>query len=128
LSELLATRDDWPNAFAAFQSSRKPDTDSIAQMALENYLEMRDTVRDPKFLLQKSLSLELERRFPERFVPRYSMVMFHDEISYSMAYGRGTIQAEILAELTREVVALGDVDFDLAERLIHARLPTLKSS
>ena len=51
-------------------------------MALENYLEMRDSVRDPKFVLQKALSLELEKRFPDRFVPRYSMVMFHPEIPY----------------------------------------------
>ena len=51
-------------------------------MAIENYLEMRDTVRDPQFHLHKALSLELERRFPQRFVPRYSMVMFHDEIPY----------------------------------------------
>jgi kynurenine 3-monooxygenase len=128
LSEMLASEEEWSGAFPKFHSARKPDTDAIAQMALENYLEMRDTVRDPKFQLQKSLSLELERRFPERFVPRYSMVMFHDEIPYSAAYSRGMIQAQILNELTREVNALGDVDFELAERLIGSRLPSLQSS
>jgi kynurenine 3-monooxygenase len=40
-------------------------------MALENYDEMRDSVCDPKFLLQKELSLRLEQRFPEQFIPRY---------------------------------------------------------
>jgi kynurenine 3-monooxygenase len=40
-------------------------------MALDNYLEMRERVADPKFQLQQSLSLELERRFPQRFIPRY---------------------------------------------------------
>jgi kynurenine 3-monooxygenase len=127
LSELLASGQDWPVAFSEFQSSRKPDTDAIAQMALENYLEMRDTVRDPKFILQKTVSLELERRFPEYFVPRYSMVMFHDEIPYSSAYQRGAIQAQILAELTHEVEALGEVDFERARRLITSRLPSLQS-
>jgi len=127
LSELLASRENWPIAFSEFQSLRKPDTDAIAQMALDNYLEMRDTVRDPKFLLQKSLSLELERRFPEHFVPRYSMVMFHDEIPYSSAYQRGAIQAQILTELTHEVAALGEVDFERARRLITSRLPALQS-
>ena len=76
---------DWSRAFRAFERERRPNTDAIADMALENYLEMRDTVRDPKFHLQKALSLELERRYPERFVPRYSMVMFHDEIPYALA-------------------------------------------
>jgi len=128
LTEMLQVREDWSAAFVEFQSTRKPDTDAIAQMAIENYLEMRDTVRDPKFLLQKSLSLELERRFPERFVPRYSMVMFHDEIPYSVAYARGAIQTEILGELTREVNALGDVDFECAEQLIAARLPLLHTA
>ena len=86
---------------ARFEHLRRPNTDAIADMAIENYLEMRDTVRDPQFHLQKALSLELERRFPQRFVPRYSMVMFHDEIPYAVAYERGRIQNEILAQLTR---------------------------
>jgi kynurenine 3-monooxygenase len=127
LSEMLLNRDDWSRAFAEFQIARKPETDAIAKMALENYLEMRDTVRDPKFLLQKSLALELERRFPERFVPRYSMVMFHDEIPYSTAYSRGTVQAHILAELTLKADVLGDVDFDHAKQLVEARLTPLQT-
>jgi kynurenine 3-monooxygenase len=126
LVETLARTGDWSQAFGDFERTRKPDTDAIAQMALENYLEMRDTVRDPKFLLQKSLSLELERRFPERFVPRYSMVMFHDEIPYLTALKRGAIQARILDELTRSASAIGDVDFEGAAKLIRAELPPLR--
>ena len=58
-------------------------------MALENYLEMRERVSDPRFRLQQALALELEKRFPTRFIPRYSMVMFHHEISYRIAEMRG---------------------------------------
>jgi kynurenine 3-monooxygenase len=83
---------------------------------------MRDTVRDPQFHLQRALSLELERRFPQRFVPRYSMVMFHDEIPYGVASERGRIQNKILAQLTRNVTTLGAVDFQGAQRLIEERL------
>jgi kynurenine 3-monooxygenase len=83
---------------------------------------MRDTVRDPKFLLQKELSFELERRFPERFIPRYSMVMFHHDISYAKAYERGRVQAEILDELTREATSLADVDLRRAGELVNAKL------
>ena len=79
---------------------RKPNTDAIAAMALDNYLEMRERVADPKFQLQQALSLELERRFPERFIPRYSMVMFHHEIPYRTALERGAVQARLLEELT----------------------------
>jgi kynurenine 3-monooxygenase len=94
-------------------------------MALENYLEMRELVADLHFRLQQSLALELERRFPQRFIPRYSMVMFHHEISYRTAQERGRIQAQILAELTREAATLADVDYVRAERLIGALLPAL---
>jgi kynurenine 3-monooxygenase len=122
LDETIATVPDWTEALAKFDAMRRTNTEAIADMALENYIEMRDTVRDPKFLLQKTLSLELERRFPERFVPRYSMVMFHDEIPYSVAYDRGRTQTEILEELTRNAQNLADVDFEKAETLIAERL------
>src|SRR5258708_19443186 len=95
----------WEGAFAEFGALRNPNTDAIAVMALDNYLEMRERVAHPKFQLQQALSLELERRFPHRFVPRYSMVMFHHEIPYQTALQRGTVQAELLAELTAGAVS-----------------------
>jgi kynurenine 3-monooxygenase len=125
LIALIEQAHDWSSAFAEFQERRKPDADAIADMALENYLEMRDAVRDPKFILQKTLSLELEKRFPHHFVPRYSMVMFHDEIPYSVAFARGRVQSEILDTLTRNAESLSDVDFSLAAALIGERLGRL---
>ncbi|HEY8540184.1 MAG TPA: NAD(P)/FAD-dependent oxidoreductase [Steroidobacteraceae bacterium] len=122
LATLLAGNEDFREVFAQFERLRRPNTDAIAQMALENYQEMRDTVRDPKFQLQKMLSLELERRFPDRFIPRYSMVMFHARIPYAVALERGRIQAEILAALTHDAAALEDIDWTHAARLIEERL------
>ena len=119
---MLVTTADWASTFRRFEVERRPHTDAIADMAIENYLEMRDTVRDPQFHLQKTLSLELERRFPQRFVPRYSMVMFHDEIPYAVALERGRIQNKILQQLTRNVSTLGAVDFQAAQRMIEERL------
>jgi kynurenine 3-monooxygenase len=113
----------WERVFAEVYARRKPNADAIAEMALENYLEMRELVADPHFLLQQSLALELERRYPRRFIPRYSMVMFHHEISYRTAQERGRVQAQILAELTREAASLADVDYARAERLVEAGLP-----
>jgi kynurenine 3-monooxygenase len=86
---------------------------------------MRERVADPKFHLQQALSLELERRFPQRFIPRYSMVMFHHEIPYQTALERGGVQAGILDSLTRDAGALTDVDFAYAQREIDARLAPL---
>lgn len=116
----------WEQAFAAFDARRKPNTDAIAVLALDNYLEMRDRVAQPKFQLQQALSLELERRHPERFIPRYSMVMFHHEIPYEVALERGAIQAQLLSELTAgDISTLAEIDFERAESEIRARLAPL---
>ena len=90
---------DWARVFARFEALRRPNTEAIAQMALENYTEMRDTVRDAAFLRRQAIAMALERRFPDRFIPRYSMVMFHPEIPYAEALRRGSIQARLLEEL-----------------------------
>jgi kynurenine 3-monooxygenase len=113
----------WAEAFAEFGAARKPNTDAIAAMARENYLEMRESVADPDFQLRQALSLELERRFPRRFIPRYSMVMFHHEIPYLTAQRRGMAQAEILSGLTQGAASLSDIDFGRAELEINAKLP-----
>ncbi|HEU4617668.1 MAG TPA: NAD(P)/FAD-dependent oxidoreductase [Gammaproteobacteria bacterium] len=115
---------DWPRVLEALERGRLENADAIAEMALENYREMRDTVRSPNFELRRAIAFELERRFPERFVPRYSMVMFHPEISYAEAQRRGAIQADILAELAAAATSLEDVDFDRARELVETRLNT----
>jgi kynurenine 3-monooxygenase len=120
----LMQQHDHRHAFALFEKNRRPNAEAIAMMALENYIEMRDTVRHPQFQLQKTLSFQLEALYPKQFIPRYSMVMFHHDISYATAYQRGQIQQEILDQLTRDAATLDQVDLKLAERLIQSRLPT----
>jgi kynurenine 3-monooxygenase len=122
---LRESDDDWSAAFERFGELRKPDTDAIATMALENFLEMRDTVRDPKFMLRKELSFELERRHPDRFIPRYSMVMFHHEIPYRIAYDRGQVQAAILEELTGQASSLADIRPERMDAEVRSRLDPL---
>ncbi len=114
----------WNDVFAEFETRRRPDTDAIADMALENYVEMRSTVREPKFQLKKDLSFRLEERHPGRFIPRYSMVMFHT-IPYAEARRRGAIQEKILDELTSRAASLDEVDLAHADRLIAERLGTV---
>jgi kynurenine 3-monooxygenase len=113
-----ASGGDWPAVLERFEESRAPNTRAIAEMAIENYREMRDEVRDAKFQLRAQLSFELERRFPGKFIPRYSMVMFHPEIPYAEAQRRGATQLRIVRELTANVDALSAVDFTRAAALI----------
>ncbi|HXN80480.1 MAG TPA: hypothetical protein VN869_06200, partial [Steroidobacteraceae bacterium] len=68
-------------------------------------------------------AMGLERRFPDRFIPRYSMVMFHPEITYAEALRRGCVQAQLLEEL--DPGAAGEPDAALAEKLISERLPPI---
>jgi kynurenine 3-monooxygenase len=126
--DALLAHDPHGDAFERFCQLRKPDADAIARMALENYDEMRDSVRDPRFQLQKTLSLELERRHPGQFIPRYSMVMFHEEIRYSTAYSRGALQQGILDALTEpradgQLPLLDQIDWTLAARRVGSLPP-----
>jgi kynurenine 3-monooxygenase len=122
LSECLARLGgDWEGVFAEFERVRRPDAEAIADLSLENYLEMRRQVRDPKFLLKKELAFRLEDRHPHRFIPRYSMIMFH-RIPYAEAKHRGAIQEEILERLLAGVEGLEQVDYSCADQLIKERL------
>lgn len=117
----------WAELFAEFERLRLENTNAIAAMALENYVEMRSSVRDPKFHLKKQLEQVLEQRHPERFIPRYSMVMFH-RIPYAVAHERGKIQEAILDELVADREDIEKVDLRLAERLIEEKLSLFGAS
>jgi kynurenine 3-monooxygenase len=124
-SELIRLLDrldeDWAKVLPEFDRIRRPNANAIADMALENYVTMRSSVIDPKFQLKKELGFELETRFPDRFVPRYSMVMFH-LLPYAEAFSRGQIQQEILDELVEGADSIEQVDFTKAEQLILQQL------
>jgi kynurenine 3-monooxygenase len=86
LIRLMDRHGSWPGLFSAFEAERRPNTDAIAKMALENYVEMREAVLDDEYRRKKKAAEELERKDPN-FIPRYSKVMFHPEISYAAALG-----------------------------------------
>ena len=126
LDALLERQADWPAVFTQFEQSRRPNAAAIAHMALENYTEMRDAVLDARFVRRRDLALALERRFPDRFIPRYSMVMFHPEIPYAEALRRGALQAQLLDEL--DPGAGREPDPARAEQLVRERLPPISDS
>jgi len=115
---------NWEKLFLDFLSRRKENCDAIADMAVENFIEMRDKVGDPKFLLAKSVEKILEKKFPGRYVSRYSLVTFSN-VPYKLAQQAGTICDDILAELVSGIEKADDVDLQVAEKLIDEKLAPL---
>ncbi len=99
LNQLFDHAKDWQSLFSEFQKLRKPDTDAIAQLALDNFIEMRDLVGDAKFLLRKKIESKLNQLFPEKWIPLYTMVTFRDDIRYSDALTTGQKQKGIMDEV-----------------------------
>lgn len=90
---------NWDDVLPAFQKQRKPDADAIAQLALDNFVEMRDLVADADFLLRKKIEARLHALYPDKWIPLYSMVTFKDDIRYSEAYTISRSQAKIMNEV-----------------------------
>ena len=88
----------WDLVFEKFQKSRKPDTDAMCTLAMENFIEMRDFVADPKFLIRKKIEARLHEAFPDDWIPLYSMVTFSD-IPYAEAYAQGKLQEAIMDQV-----------------------------
>jgi len=127
LARTLCEQPDTAQAFAAFERERKPNAAAIQQMALENYLEMRDKVADPTYLLQRELEQALQARWPTRFVPHYTMVTFL-HTPYAVALERTRIQQRILADATAGRQTLENIDWTALETIVHAQLSILEGA
>lgn len=125
LASLFEAMPDDPAAvFAAFEAQRKPNADAIARMALENYVEMRDKVADPRFLRMRELGTLLAQRSPTHYMPRYRMVTF-THLPYAYALERGIAQDVLVEQLLKGHESVGSVDLDAAVRTLEATLPPL---
>ena len=113
--------DNWKKVFAEFSEIRKQDSDKIADMAVENFVEMRDKVGDPQFLMAKNVEKILQKEFPGQYVSRYFLVSF-TRFPYSQAYLVGLIQNEILKELCHNLGKPEDVNLERAKILIKNSL------
>lgn len=121
LWELTEGEFDLGEVFTQFFDRRKTNADAIADMALENFVEMRDRVGDEHFLLKKAIEREIEQHHADIYRSRYATVMYSHN-PYRVAFEAGKIQAEILAELAEGVATSADVDLDQAAALIRERL------
>ena len=91
--------EDWKKVLSEFQRQRKPDADAIADLAINNFTEMRDKVADPKFLLQKKIEARLHELHPDKWIPAYSQVTFSPHIRYSEALRNSQRQETIMQEV-----------------------------
>lgn len=122
------TAENFAAVFAELEAERKPNADAICDMALENFVEMRDKSGDEKFQAMKKVENRLENTFPDKFRSRYAMVCYGGEgnVSYANAKVLGDVQASILDQLSSEdggaPAEAAHVDLILAERLIDELL------
>jgi kynurenine 3-monooxygenase len=99
LDELMTRHGpDWTSCLAEYTALRKPAGDAILELALRNYIEMRDKTGDERFLLQKKIEARLAQRYPGRWLPLYSQVTF-SHTPYHEALAAGQRQDEIMAEV-----------------------------
>ena len=90
---------DWNAVFKAYQKARKHDTDAIADLAIDNFYEMRDHVANPLFKEKRKIEMDLEKHFPSQYSSKYSLVTFNENIGYNEAMQRGRVQDKALLNL-----------------------------
>ncbi|MCC7465962.1 MAG: FAD-dependent monooxygenase [Saprospiraceae bacterium] len=97
--------EDWSKTIPAFAKYREADGHAIAELAQRNFIEMRDLVADPKFLLRKKIAADLHAKFPNEFLPVYSMVTFSNT-PYHVAMQEDDAQNALF----KEILAIPDVE------------------
>jgi kynurenine 3-monooxygenase len=123
LNQLIDKHDEqWPAILEEYQQLRKPDGDAIADLALNNFIEMRDKVADPKFLLQKKIEARFSTKYPDKWIPAYSQVTFSPHIRYSEALRNGNRQEAIMQEIMNLPEIENKWDSEEVEKMIMNRI------
>ncbi len=118
LAKLMGqNKNDWKTIFNTFSSVQVENGHAIADMAIENYLEMRDHVNDTEYKKRRNVELKLERMFPGQFIPRYSMVSFH-QIPYAEVYQRGGKQFKIIGDVLKADPSGQLIDKVMVEKML----------
>jgi kynurenine 3-monooxygenase len=105
------TCDDWETVYGEYGKLRKANTDAIADMAEENFYEMRDATADPVFQRKRELETKLEQTYSDYF-SKYSMVTFREDMPYAVAKEIGNAQDELLMEICRQVDDVKSLDVE----------------
>lgn len=116
--------ENFEKAFKNFQAWQPKQANAIADMALENFIEMSEKVGDENFLKRKKCESYLEQHFPTKYRARYGMITY-TLIPYAIAQEIGLVQDEILTELLKGVGAVEEIDLKLAGKLIDEKITPL---
>jgi kynurenine 3-monooxygenase len=108
---------DWKNIFAAYQKARKKNGDAVADLALQNFVEMRDLIADPNFLQRKKIEKEIGKMFPNIFNSVYEMVSF-SHTSYHYAISCQKAQDKLLKKIMDE----GDFETNICSEEFKQKL------
>jgi kynurenine 3-monooxygenase len=111
---------DWGRIMDEFERLRKPNTDAMAELALYNFVEMRDRVADPRFLLQKRIEAKIAGQYPDHWLPLYSRVTFSPDTPYAEAWAAGQRQEAIMVKLMPHIQTEADFEKPEVQELIKA--------
>ena len=121
--------DDRTAAFAQFQATRKPNTDLLAEMAKQNFIELRDTTRSLRVVSRKSIERKLYQLFPDKWLPLNIMVS-HRPMSYVDAMARYQKQQRLAKRCGMDVlatlVAVGPATQRALQKISRAAQPRSK--
>jgi kynurenine 3-monooxygenase len=98
-------KENWNKILEEYQTLRKLDGDAIAELALNNFVEMRDKVGDPKFLLQKKIEAVFSKKHPDKWIPAYSQVTFSPQIRYSDAL-KNSIKQQAIMDVVMQIESI----------------------
>lgn len=109
---------DWETIFTAYEKARKKDTDAIADLAIDNFHEMKDHVGQAIFQEKRKIEMALEKEFPEDYSSKYSLVTFNEDIGYREAMLKGRAQDKaILNMLADGVISTSDDIKDILDKV-----------
>jgi len=103
---------NWDDVYQEYGELRKINTDAIADMAEENFYEMRDKVAQPIFQRKREVETRLEQTFTDYF-SKYSMVTFREDLPYSVAKEKGNKQDNLLMWICARVEDTSKLDLEL---------------
>ena len=125
LSNIIKNSSSWEDVFQQYVIERKEDADTVLKLSMENYKVMRSDVLDKDFSRKQELSFLLNNKYPNQFIPLYTMVSF-TTIPYSIALKRSGIQNMILDDLLNDkLLDLNEYNKEKSDQLINMHLPTL---
>ena len=112
---------DWLTVFSEFQKQRKIDTDAIADLAIDNYYEMRDHVANPLFKEKRIVEMNLEKYFPTEYFSKYSLVTFNEYIGYHEAMTKGRAQDKVLLKMAENPIYSSSLQMskELMNKILH---------